>query len=537
MAALFHGEDGERVTRDLRKAAGRGVPLDVTARLVERGGRFRWFSLALHGAGASPGHEPAGFCIATDIDAAVRRQGELEALLAVRTEMLDRSIDCIKMITPDGILTHMNRAGCRSLGLPEDSPFGMPWLSLLPENVRQAGESALAVARTGTASRFAGRSVLPGEEECFWDNLLTPVLAADGSIGSILCVSRDVSAEHAAVISLKESEERLAIAARVGGLGIWDYDIPGDRLSCDESWYRIMGRDKHTPIHTVAEFRPFVHPEDVERATEITAAAASLIAEGRDYGIVFRIIRPDGEVRWLRSIACLHHHDGIPIRAVGFVTDITDAWRGELALRDANHTLEEERTSLYRKILEDPLTGIANRRRLDEEAARMWSHAKDSGQPLCLGLIDVDHFKQFNDRYGHIDGDGALREVAQALHETVKPGDVVARYGGEEFAFALAGTDDPLTVLEGFMAAVRELAIPHQDSPTGYLSISCGAVVSRLASLSLDGLFKISDAALYEAKQQGRNRHVLRTVNAEDDIEACAATAQRTSRSGSFPAT
>ena len=426
--------------------------------------------------------------------------------------MLNVSIDCIELIDLDGNLQHLNRAGCLALGVPEDSGFGMPWLPLLAEDVREAGEQALARARAGASARFAGRSVTPDGQVQLWDNLLTPLQDASGEIRGILCVSREVTAERAAERSLRESQERLSIAARVGGLGIWDYDIAADRLHCDASWHRIMGRDPARPVTTLADFRPFIHPEDVDRATDVNERAADLLARGDDYSIIFRIMRPDGEIRWLRSLAAVEHRDGVPTRAVGYVADITDSMRAELALREANRELLQEKVSLALEVLKDPLTGIANRRHLDAELPRLDAHSRAHGQGLCIALADIDHFKQYNDLYGHPAGDAALRRVAAALRDTARHSDLVARYGGEEFAVVLPDTPDPVPLMEKFMAAIEALAIPHGGSPTGRLTISCGAIAALRTPLTMPQLFKAADEALYEAKAGGRNRYVVRSA-------------------------
>lgn len=124
---------------------------------------------------------------------------------------------------------------------------------------------------------------------------------------------------------IEQQHGRLTLAARVGGLGVWDYDLLHDVLACDERWYRIMGRDPAQPVRTVTEFCTLVHPEDVERATEVDLTAAQLVANGQHHGIGFRIVRPDGAVRWMRSAACLINDlGGAAQRAVGFVVDITE---------------------------------------------------------------------------------------------------------------------------------------------------------------------------------------------------------------------
>ena len=162
-----------------------------------------------------------------------------------------------------------------------------------------------------------------------WDNTLTPVRASDGSITSLVCVSRDVTAESNALRSLEASRKRLEIAALVGGLGVWDYDIVNDELRCDDTWHRIMGRDPAAPITRIEDFRAMIHIEDRERATDVTRSVAELLESGQDYGIVFRIVRPDGEVRWVRSAARLEHQGPRPVRAIGFVVDITERRHSE----------------------------------------------------------------------------------------------------------------------------------------------------------------------------------------------------------------
>lgn len=446
------------------------------------------------------------------IEALRRREAELERREAALHDVLDVSLDCIKVIDLDGNLAYVNKAGSEALGVPAKPEAPIPWLPLLPEEAREDGKQALSRASAGAPARFAGRRVSDDGQLRHWDNMLTPMLDPDGRVASILCVSRDTTDEQDAIERRRENEERLEIAARVGGLGVWDYDIRNDRLHCDESWYRIMGRDPSRPIRSIGEFRPFVHPDDVDKATEVPATAAALAAAQRDYAIEFRIVRPGGEVRWIRSLAWLQLEDGVPARAVGFVSDVTDALRGELALRDANRALESERMSLARKLLEDPLTGIANRRHLDSELAYHCLRADESGEPLCIGMVDIDRFKQFNDRYGHIAGDDALRKIARALQSVARQSDVVARFGGEEFSFVLPGTRDPGPFLGRFAAAVAALAIPHADSPTGRLTVSCGAIVATGGNLAPERLLRLGDEALYDAKQAGRDRHVVRTV-------------------------
>ena len=160
----------------------------------------------------------------------------------------------------------------------------------------------------------------------------------------------------------------------------------------------------------------------------------------------------------------------------------------------------------------DGLTEVANRRNFDEELERAWRRAQREGGSVALVMIDIDHFKSYNDEYGHLAGDECLRQVAQVLRTAVnRPFDLVARYGGEEFAVLLpdtrgAGAD---LVAEQMRASVESLNIPHNTSHTGRVTISCGvAAATWVPGLVPGGLIAMADGRLYEAKHAGRNRVV-----------------------------
>ncbi|MBJ7577873.1 PAS domain-containing protein [Devosia sp. MC532] len=127
--------------------------------------------------------------------------------------LLDLTPDCIKALTPDGVVLTLNKAGRRALNVPDDSPFGMTWLSLLPEEVHPAATAALQVAITGQSTRFLGKSLQAGQE-IFWDNLLLPLIDPAQGVISILCISRDVSEKVALETKLERALERERILAR-----------------------------------------------------------------------------------------------------------------------------------------------------------------------------------------------------------------------------------------------------------------------------------------------------------------------------------
>jgi len=160
----------------------------------------------------------------------------------------------------------------------------------------------------------------------------------------------------------------------------------------------------------------------------------------------------------------------------------------------------------------DGLTGIANRRNFDETLEREWRRTIRTGSEMGLLLCDVDHFKLFNDRFGHQAGDDCLRLVARCLSQTLdRGGDLAARYGGEEFAVILPDTSlgGAIFVAERLRQAVAALRIPHPDNPLQCVTISIGAAASTAPrDSSHHQLLRNTDEALYKAKRAGRNRVV-----------------------------
>ena len=190
----------------------------------------------------------------------------------------------------------------------------------------------------------------------------------------------------------------------------------------------------------------------------------------------------------------------------------------EAELIEATYRLAAAKSELQRLSALDGLTGITNRRRVDELYAGEWKRALREGAPLSVVLGDIDHFKSYNDRYGHLAGDECLQRVAIALRDSVsRPGDCVARYGGEEFVAILASTDSAgaRAVAEHMRAAVESLGIDHAASTTAtYTTISLGvATMVPKESTSPETLLAAADEALYESKNGGRNRVSFRAAS------------------------
>lgn len=180
--------------------------------------------------------------------------------------------------------------------------------------------------------------------------------------------------------------------------------------------------------------------------------------------------------------------------------------------RVRNHILLKQKTDMLESLAQlDGLTNIPNRRRLEEVLAVEWRRASRSQTPISIVMLDIDHFKPFNDHYGHGVGDVCLKAVAQALQSMLsRPADVVARYGGEEFAAVLPGVGfaGASAVAENFRQAVYSLHLPHAHSSVlDQVTISAGfASCTMPTGDSYAGLLAAADKMLYLAKSEGRNQ-------------------------------
>ncbi|OHT18559.1 sensor histidine kinase [Edaphosphingomonas haloaromaticamans] len=200
----LHPSERESIKPRLTDAFVSARNFEADMRLRASTGEYRWHMLRVRVHTVRDGKPRFWLYTLTDIHARKLRKQDLARTIKLQAGMLDVSVDCVKVIQPNGRLSYMNRAGCIALGVDEHSGFGMEWLPLLGPEVKEVGEAALDDARRGLNARFPGLSCLPGAKPRHWDNMLTPLLSPDGGVEAILCVSRDITAQ-------RESEERIAV--------------------------------------------------------------------------------------------------------------------------------------------------------------------------------------------------------------------------------------------------------------------------------------------------------------------------------------
>ncbi len=231
------------------------------------------------------------------------------------------------------------------------------------------------------------------------------------------------------------------------------------------AYEQIFGRSQSLVLSDYSTWLNNIYPDDLEYAQR---TLEQVIEQGAVESREYRIIRADGEIRWLsdKCFVSQRSEAGMPLLVVGIAEDITDKKR-----------MEEE---LQRLATTDVLTRSSNRRHFFESAQRAFEFAQSEGEPLAFLLLDIDDFKKINDRFGHQMGDQVLQRVAECGAQTTRRGDLFGRIGGEEFALLLPGCDSDLALQIGgrLQRAVRQLAVPSAEGPLK-VTISQGVTVLR----------------------------------------------------------
>ncbi|KTF68642.1 GGDEF domain-containing protein [Sphingomonas sp. HT-1] len=252
---------------------------------------------------------------------------------------------------------------------------------------------------------------------------------------------------------------------------------------------------------SVEDWASRIHPDDREHV--VNYCVAQSIA-GVDHEADYRALTQDRGFVWIRDVVhVVRNAQGDVESLIGFMFDISERKR-----------IEQELAKMQRKLealsFEDGLTRIANRRRFDERLEACWEEARRTRRPLSMILLDIDHFKGFNDLYGHLRGDECLVSVAAALKKVGREQDVVARFGGEEFVLLLPQTDEAaaLDFARRCCHAIEALAIPNAASDCSpFVTASLGvSTVVPCDGQHVRDFCEGVDRLLYGAKKNGRNQ-------------------------------
>ena len=279
--------------------------------------------------------------------------------------------------------------------------------------------------------------------------------------------------------------------------------------------YRLNGFD-HGWVTTDANHRTatYTNLDPGSYTFDVKAANEQGLWSAQPASVTIRILPPFWQTWWFRLLVALLATGLLAMAYRARVRSLTRRQKQLQALVAARTgELEESNAKLATLSSTDALTGITNRRGFDEALAAEWRRAKRNGHSLALAMLDVDHFKSYNDCYGHQAGDQCLRAVAGLIESFGRrTGDLVARYGGEEFALLAPVTDaaEGLALAQNICRELERLALPHGQSPYGVITISIGVAALVPGEDSDSGmLVRCADQALYRAKQAGRNCAML----------------------------
>ncbi|WP_244645563.1 bifunctional diguanylate cyclase/phosphodiesterase [Salinarimonas ramus] len=306
---------------------------------------------------------------------------------------------------------------------------------------------------------------------------------------------------------LRILSRRLGLALETSRIGVWELDLETGELRWDERMKELYGAPARSSAFMLDDWKDGVHPEDRDR---VVAAFEAAVRDETTYTAEFRVLRPDGTWSWVRAIGAIHRDASGHRLALGVNWDVSDDVRRKMQLVEANRSaearnadLEDARRQMEQASLHDSLTGLPNRRFLDERIG-----GPGRPDPSAILHVDLDRFKQINDTLGHAAGDAMLVHAAEVLRRGARAGDVVARVGGDEFVVAVMSAVSPAG-----LCALAERIIGEMSRPVPYQNHECRfgasigiAVNEESDTSSTKQLLIDADLALYRAKNRGRNR-------------------------------
>ncbi len=308
---------------------------------------------------------------------------------------------------------------------------------------------------------------------------------------------------------LERVSRRLGLALDTSKVGVWELDLATGHETWDDRMNELYGLPLDGP-RDQALWAAAVHPDD--RARE-KADFEAMIGTGR-YQSDYRIVLPDGSIRHIRSLGTLYRADDGPGRVVGVNWDVTadverneELRRANLVAEARNRELEIARVRIEHNALHDSLTGLPNRRYLDDMLRRHAEGGHMESGSMALLHIDLDRFKQINDTLGHAAGDAMLIHASGVLRANCRDSDFVARIGGDEFVVLTTAGDD-----DAHLGTLAECIVRQMRQPATYeghqcrFGVSIGIAAERGSPIDVKRLLINADIALYRAKGRGRNR-------------------------------
>jgi diguanylate cyclase (GGDEF)-like protein/PAS domain S-box-containing protein len=411
------------------------------------------------------------------------------------------------LVSPEGFWLQTNPALCRMLGYTEAELRRRTFSDVShPDDVGISVTRVCELLSGGRDQYQLRKRYLHKNRRVVWVNAnVSLVRGPDRRPLYLVAQILDVTAQRRAEEALRESEERFRDLFENASDLIQCADATGRLLYVNRAWCAKLGYTERE-AQSLAQDR-VIHPDDVERCR----ATFKRLMNGEPCGTVEgRFVTRDGHIVYVEGNVSCCFRDGKPALLRGIFRDVTERRATEKLLddyrrnlEDANGRLAAANSRLEELATTDPLTGLKNRLVLQQQLEEEHKRALRYEAPLSLVLLDVDHFKSFNDTFGHPAGDEVLKRLARILQDSARTTDIVARFGGEEFAILLPSTDfeGAINLAERFRRAVESVSWDRRPVTASFGVAACTPNMTEPSAL-----VSAADAAMYRAKQGGRNR-------------------------------
>lgn len=398
--------------------------------------------------------------------------------------------------------------------------FGIEMDRLIGTDVYSLFDEATAAGRRAISRKAAlQRKPVVLEDErngMYFRHSLVPAFDPDGIVRRVAVFAENITERKKAEMALQASEEQYRFLAENTADTVWRLDnrmcftfvngayTESTGFSRDE----IMGR-------SVMEFFTPEGREIVANMMRIRKANEAAGVTNASLRFEVPHIRKSGDPFWVEiNSNPIYDASGAIVAFNGIMRDVHERKQYQKKLEDTNQQLQEQlqenvalHAMLTEQTLRDPLTGLHNRRYLEETLPRELSRAKRVGYPMALVMVDLDHFKRVNDTYGHPTGDAVLKAMASILLHGAREGDIICRYGGEEFLVALPNMtiENALARAKAWQSTLSTTSIKH-GAFNIQTTLSAGISAFPNNGADVDTLLRLADDALYRAKENGRNR-------------------------------
>lgn len=442
--------------------------------------------------------------------------GQKRAEKAVRSEkaryldLYENAPDMLATVDANtAIITECNETLAHQLGLTKDAIVGRSVFELYHPDSREIARRAFQAFQVTGAGHFPELTLERRNGNRLEVSMTASAIRdASGRILSSRTAWRDITARKLAERTLQESQGLWRMFIEQAPVAIAMFDKSMRYLAVSKRFLRDSGFPPETELYGASHHAVFPGMPEHWKAAHRRALAGEVVTVDED-----RIEKPDGTVQWLRwEVRPWYDVVGLG-GVVVFSEDVSRRKQASEDLLKLNAELEtrvRERTTELEQLaremeaqsLTDQLTGLPNRRALDHKLAVEVRLSLRHKVPLALLMIDVDHFKQYNDSFGHPAGDEVLRAVARALETSTRTTDFVARWGGEEFAVLLRHTDE-----EGARVVAERIRETVATGPWTHRAVTVSIGAARVGGYMTDvaGVLREADRALYEAKRRGRD--------------------------------